>query len=97
MEPLQRQPSLASGSPISRWKGYCIRREEGNEPAKLEIIRCLGAWCIAADALPAEAQTQFERGLGEKDTLLQAHLTALVQVNPAGSLYHVHTYNTSLR
>ena len=63
-------------------------RDEGNEPAKLEIVRCLGAWCVAADTLPAEAQAHFERGLGEKDTLLQAHLTALVQVSPAGPLHH---------
>ena len=48
----------------------------------------MGAWCVAGGALSAEAQTQFERGFGEKDTLLQAHLTALVQVVPAGTLHH---------
>lgn len=58
----------------------CACREEGNEPVKLEIAQCVGAWCSSADALPAEAQKQFERGLGEKGALLQAHLRSLVQV-----------------
>ena len=30
--------------------------------------------------MPAEAQQHFERGLSEKETLLQAHLRSLVQV-----------------
>ena len=55
-------------------------REEGNEQVKLEIARCMGAWCASADAMPAEAQRHFERGLCEKETLLQAHLRSLVQV-----------------
>jgi len=58
----------------------CHSREEGNEPVKLEIARSMGAWCTSADAMPAEAQKHFERGLGEKDSLLQAHLQSLVQV-----------------
>lgn len=58
----------------------CHCREEGNEQIKLEIARCIGAWCASADAMSAEAQRQFERGLSEKDSLLQAHLRSLVQV-----------------
>ncbi len=58
----------------------CNCREEGNEPVKLEIARCMGAWCASADVMPAEAQRHFERGLSEKEMLLQTHLRALVQV-----------------
>lgn len=41
----------------------------------------MGAWCAAADVMPDEAQRHFERGLSEKEALLQAHLRSLVQVN----------------
>ena len=40
----------------------------------------MGAWCASADVMPAEAQRHFERGLSEKEALLQAHLRSLVQV-----------------
>lgn len=63
---------------------------------KLEAVRCVGVWCVTADTMPAEATKQFERGLAEKDALLQAHLRALVQVRLAAFCDSHHVQYLSL-
>ena len=45
---------------------------------KLEIIRCLGHWCL--ESIPGNVVEHLSKGLKEKEALQKAHVSAVLQV-----------------